>query len=74
MITMSDRPLKPDEIRAMSMEERLRLLAELRLELARLREQARVGTLTNVGRIRVIKRNIARISTIINEEKKSKKG
>jgi len=70
---MSDRPLKPDEIRAMSLEERLKLLSELRIELAKLREQARVGTLTNVSKIRIIRKNIARILTIINEEKKSKK-
>ncbi len=70
---MSDRPLKPDEIRAMSPEERLKLLSELRIELAKLREQARVGTLTNVGKIRIVRKNIARILTIINEEKKGKK-
>jgi len=70
---MSDRPLKPDEIRAMSLEERLKLLSELRIELAKLREQARVGTLTNVSKIRIIRKNIARILTIINEEKKGKK-
>ncbi len=70
---MSDRPLKPDEIRAMSLEERLKLLSELRIELAKLREQARVGTLTNVGKIRIVRKNIARILTIINEEKKGKK-
>ncbi len=67
---MSDRPLYADEIRAMSMEERLQLLTELRKELARLREQARVGTLTNVAKIKIIKKNIARILTVINEEKK----
>ena len=67
---MSDRPLYADEIRNMSMEERLQLLAELRKELARLREQARVGTLTDVARIRIIRKNIARILTVINEEKK----
>jgi len=67
---MSDRPLDPEEIRAMSMEERLHMLADLRKELARLREQARVGTLTDVARIRIIRKNIARILTIINEEKK----
>jgi len=70
---MSDRPLKPDEIRAMSLEERLKLLSELRMELAKLREQARVGTLTNVAKIRIIRKNIARILTIINEEKKKGK-
>ena len=65
---MSDRPLDPDEIRSMSREERLKLLATLRLELARLREQARVGTLANTARIRIVRKNIARILTIMREE------
>ncbi len=60
--------MKPDEIRSMSMEERIRKLNELRLELLKLRLQARVGTLTNTARIRNIKRDIARILTIIREE------
>ncbi len=67
---MSDRPLYADEIRSMSMEERLRLLTQLRIELAKLREQARVGTLRDVSRIKIIRKNIARILTVINEEKK----
>lgn len=65
---MSDRPLDPDEIRAMNREERLKLLATLRLELARLREQARVGTLANTARIRIVRKNIARILTVMREE------
>ncbi len=64
--------LDPDEIRAMSMEERLKLLEELRLELMKLRAQAKMGTLDNPARIRVIRKNIARILTIINEEKRKK--
>lgn len=60
--------MKPDEIRRMSREERLRKLNELRLELIKLRMQARVGTLTNTARIRNIKRDIARILTIMREE------
>ncbi|MEL9940067.1 MAG: 50S ribosomal protein L29 [Ignisphaera sp.] len=70
---MSDRPLKAEEIRSMSMEERLRLLNELKLELTRLLTQARTGTLTNVARIRIVRKNIARILTVINEERKGKK-
>ncbi len=60
--------MKPDEIRRMSMEDRIRRLNELRLELLKLRLQARIGTLTNNARIRNIKRDIARILTIIREE------
>ena len=65
---MSDRPLDPDEIRAMGREERFKLLATLRLELARLCEQARVGTLANTARIRIVRKNIARILTVMREE------
>jgi len=60
--------VKPEEIRKMSMEERLRKLNELRLELVKLRMQAKLGTLTDTARVRNIKRDIARILTIIREE------
>jgi len=67
--------VKPEEIRKMSMEERLRKLNELRLELVKLRMQAKLGTLTDTARIRNIKRDIARILTIIREEQlKASKG
>ena len=62
--------IDPDEIRSMSMEERLKLLEDLRLELMKLKAQARMGTLDNTSRIRIIRKNIARILTIINEEKR----
>ena len=60
--------MKPDEIRRMSREERIRKLNELRLELMKLRMQARIGTLTDTARIRNIRRDIARILTIMREE------
>ncbi len=60
--------LKPDEIRKMSPEERMRKLRELRAELIKLRTQAYLGTLTNVGRIRQVRKDIARILTIMREE------
>jgi large subunit ribosomal protein L29 len=52
----------------MSMEERLKKLEELRLELLKLKMQAKIGLLKDTARIRNIKRDIARILTIINEE------
>ena len=64
--------ISADEIRKMSREERLKLLRELRLELIKLRTQAYLGTLTNTGRIRVVKRNIARILTVMREEELGK--
>ncbi|AFL67147.1 ribosomal protein L29 [Desulfurococcus amylolyticus DSM 16532] len=60
--------MKASEIRRMAPEERLRKLNELRLELVKLRLQARMGTLTNTARIRNVKRDIARILTVFNEE------
>ncbi|RLG80821.1 MAG: 50S ribosomal protein L29 [Thermoprotei archaeon] len=60
--------LSADEIRKMSMEERRKLLRELRMELLKLKTQAYLGTLTNVGRIRVVRKNIARILTVMREE------
>ncbi|UXD21189.1 50S ribosomal protein L29 [Ignicoccus pacificus DSM 13166] len=60
--------LKPDDIRKMSREERMQKLKELRQELIKLRYQAKMGHIDNPGRIRVIKRTIARILTINREE------
>ena len=70
--------LKAREIRAMSREEREKKLQELRLELMKLRMQAQLGTLENPGRIRAIRKTIARILTInreeeLREEKKKRK-
>jgi len=62
--------VKPSEIRQMSMEERLKKLEELRLELLKLKMQAKMGLLKDTARIRNIKRDIARILTIINEEER----
>jgi len=62
--------VKPSEIRQMSMEERSKKLEELRLELLKLKMQAKMGLLKDTARIRNIKRDIARILTIINEERR----
>ncbi len=65
--------LKARDIRAMSREEREKKLQELRLELMKLRMQAQLGTLENPGRIRAIRKTIARILTINREEELRKK-
>ncbi|MEM0002380.1 MAG: 50S ribosomal protein L29 [Desulfurococcaceae archaeon] len=62
--------MKADEIRKMSMEDRLKKLEELRTELIKLRLQAKMGLLKDTARIRNVRRDIARILTIINEEKR----
>jgi large subunit ribosomal protein L29 len=61
--------LKPSEIREMSREERLRRLDELRSELVKLRLQAKMGLLKDTARIKSVKRDIARILTIMREER-----
>lgn len=63
--------MKPEDIRKMSREDRVRKLNELRLELVRLKMQSRVGTLTDTAKIRNIRRDIARILTILREEERS---
>ena len=60
--------MKASEIRKMTPEERLLKLNELRVELVKLRLQSRVGTLTNTARIRNVRRDIARILTVMREE------
>jgi len=62
--------VKADEIRKMTPEERLRKLNELRLELVKLQLQAKMGTLTNTARIRNVRRDIARVLTVMREEGK----
>ena len=60
--------MRAKDIRKMSHEERLKLLRETQLELVTLRYKASVGTLTNPGRLRELRRNIARILTVMREE------
>jgi large subunit ribosomal protein L29 len=61
-----------ENIRKMKREEREKRLQELRAELARLKAQAHRGSLENPSSIRKIKREIARILTVMNEEKLGK--
>lgn len=59
--------MKAKEIRQKNTEEIKNLLREYRLELLNLRIQKQTGQIEKVGRIRVVKREIARILTILNE-------
>ncbi len=61
--------MKPSEIRSMSREEKLKKLEELRSELVKLKLQAKMGLLKDTARVRNVKRAIARILTIMREEK-----
>ncbi|MCI4457584.1 MAG: 50S ribosomal protein L29 [Desulfurococcaceae archaeon] len=60
--------MSADEIRKMSPEDRRKLLQELRLELIKLRAQASMGTLDKPHKIKLTRKNIARILTVEREE------
>jgi large subunit ribosomal protein L29 len=62
--------LKPDQLRRMSLPELQRELDNLRNEQYRLRVQKTIGQLRDTDAMRQIRRNIARITTIINEKRR----
>jgi large subunit ribosomal protein L29 len=64
------KPLNPDQLRRMSLPELQRELDNLRNEQYRLRVQKTIGQLKDTDSIRQIRRNIARILTIINEKRR----
>ncbi len=55
--------LKKTEIKEMSTEELINKVKELRMELQRLKLRKELGTLDNPGKIRAVKKTIARILT-----------
>ncbi|MBW2192568.1 MAG: 50S ribosomal protein L29 [Deltaproteobacteria bacterium] len=59
--------MKASEIRELSLEEKQRKVADLKEELFNLRFQHGVGQLENSSRLKQIKRDIARVKTIIIE-------
>jgi len=71
---MPKHKIRPEEIRKMSREEREKLLRELKIELINLRHKASIGIIENPGRLRELKRNIARILTINREEELKARG
>jgi len=64
------KPLKPDQLRRMSLAELQKELDNLRTEQYRARVQKTVGQLKDTDSMRQLKRNIARITTIINEKRR----
>ena len=64
--------VKASDLRKMSPEERMKLLEEWERELVTLRYKASTGALDNPGKLRELRRNIARLKTIIREEVLSK--
>ncbi|MFZ0614303.1 MAG: 50S ribosomal protein L29 [Desulfobacterales bacterium] len=63
--------MKAGEVKALSQEERQRKLVELKQELFNLRFQHATGQLENPQRLKQIKRDVARVQTIIREEELS---
>ena len=60
--------MKARELRDLPVEELERKLAETRHELFNLRFQSATGALENPARIRLAKREIARVLTVLNEK------
>ncbi len=70
---MRKQKLSAKVLRSMSREERLKLLEQLRAELLKLRSQKERGVVENPGRIRAVRKAIARILTIEREEEVKEK-
>lgn len=66
----SEKKLKAKVLREMKPEERKELLNQLRAELIRLQTQRSRGFVEKPGRVKQIKRAIARILTIEREQRK----
>jgi len=62
--------MKPTELRKYTIDELKRKLTELKQELFTLRFQSVVGQLTNTIKIRQVRRNVARINTLITEKER----
>ena len=66
--------MKPSEIRDLKIEEAKTKLADAREELMKLRFQQVTGQLTDPSRLRILRRDIARMMTIAGERKAEVKG
>lgn len=60
--------MKPEEIRKLSVDEIKAKLADTREELMRLRFQHVTGQLIDTSRLRLLRRDIARMETILREK------
>ena len=61
--------MKTSDIRALSVDEIKAKLADTREELMKLRFQQVTGQLTDTSRLRTLRRDIARMETIVGEQK-----
>ena len=62
--------MKADEIRKMSTDDILDQIGEIREELMNLRFQQATGELVDYTRLRITRRLVARLQTILNEREK----
>ncbi|NAZ39293.1 MAG: 50S ribosomal protein L29 [Acidilobus sp.] len=60
--------MRADELRGKDLAELKRLLEEQRAELVTLRQKAAAGALESPARVREVRKNIARILTIMREK------
>ncbi len=63
--------MKSEEIRKMSVEEMQGKLSDMREELMKLRFQQVTGQLTDTSRLRLLRRDVARMETIFNERSRA---
>jgi large subunit ribosomal protein L29 len=61
--------MKSKEIRALAPAEIKAKIADIREELMKLRFQQVTGQLTDTSRLRILRRDIARMESILNEQK-----
>ena len=62
--------MKAAEARELDVEELQRRIAETRRELFNLRFQHATGQLENTGQLKEVRRNIARLLTVLNEKQR----
>jgi large subunit ribosomal protein L29 len=65
------KPVKPSALRNMSSGEIETKLVDAREELMKLRFQRVTGQLTDTSRLKILKRDVARMMTILQEQKKA---
>ena len=62
--------MKPDDVRAMTLDQLDDELLKLKKEQFNLRFQRANGQLEKTSRVRIVRRDIARIQTVINEQRR----
>ena len=64
--------MKPEDVRAMTPDQLTDRLAELQKEAFNLRFQRASGQLENTSRVRQVRRDIARIKTVLGEKERKR--